>query len=169
MGKRMTATLKSEMMNIVEAWKAGGGKWPAQVSEIVDFAIRRRLYNAPARLRRMCARDLADAMREEYIKDGKGRPVRQLHAARLPDIDDEGNKTQRTLWADIDTAPRDFMEVAFQQRREQIVGDCRQLNTDVEYYNSKRPNEEPIQMWFDFRDDVEEGEQPDDYQLPPKG
>jgi hypothetical protein len=121
------------------------------------------LYNAPARLRQMCARDLTDAMREEYITDGQGRPVRKLHAARMPDVDDEGRETQRTLWADIDTAPKEFMEVAFQQRREQIVGDCRQLNNDVEYYNDKRPTEKPIRMLWDFTDDVEEGNMPDEY------
>lgn len=169
MSRRITATLKAEMMKIVDAWKANGGRWPAPVSAIVDFAISRKLYNAHARIRRMCANDLTDAMREEYLKDTRGRPVRKLHAARVPDLDDEGKRTQRTFWADIDTAPRDFMEIAFQQRREQVVGDCRQLSNDVEYYNSQHPGEEPIQMYFDFRDDVEEGNQPREYAVPPAG
>jgi hypothetical protein len=167
MAKRMTATLKAEMMQIVDAWKAAGGVWPAPVSAIVDFALKRQLYNVPARVRRMCANDLAEAMREEYITDSRGRPVRKLHAARFPGADEDGKKTQQTLWADIDTAPREFMEVAFQQRREQIVGDCKQLSNDVEYFNSKRPSEAPIQMWFDFRDDVNEGNQPEEYRDSP--
>ena len=29
------------------------------------------------------------------------------------------------LWADVRTAPKRHMEIAFQQRRQQIVGDCR--------------------------------------------
>src|SRR5438552_597138 len=106
------------MMHIVDAWKAKGGSWPAPVAEIVDFAFRNRLYNVQARLKKLCARDLAKAMREEYVRDSLGRPVRRLHAARFSEPDESGKK-QLTLWADIDTADRDFMEVAFQQRREQ--------------------------------------------------
>ena len=53
-------------------------------------------------------------------------------------------------------APREHMQKAFIQRREQIVGDCVQLVTDVEAYNAMKSNQPPIQMWLDFRDDVEE-------------
>ena len=168
MAKRISATLKDEMMQIVDAWKARGGKWPAPVADIVDFAIRNRLYNVPARVRQMCARDLTEAMREVYFPDSRGRPVRKLHAARIADVDEDGHKTQRTFWDDIETASRDFMEVAFQQRREQIVGDCRQLNNDVEYYNSKHPGERSVQLYFDFRDDVAEGDQPGEYGAGPE-
>ena len=45
---------------------------------------------------------------------------------------------------------------AFIQRREQIVGDCFQLATDVEVYNEMNKDQEPIQIPMDFRDDVEE-------------
>ncbi len=48
------------------------------------------------------------------------------------------------------------MEVAFQQRRQQIVGDCRQLKTDVDSYNENANSEQPIQMVFDFTDDLAE-------------
>lgn len=48
------------------------------------------------------------------------------------------------------------MQKAFIQRREQIVGDCVQLSTDVEAYNDLNKGEAPIQMIFDFRDDIEE-------------
>jgi len=48
------------------------------------------------------------------------------------------------------------MQKAFIQRREQIVGDCVQLCTDVDAYNSIHEDQPPIQMLFDFRDDIEE-------------
>ena len=48
------------------------------------------------------------------------------------------------------------MEVAFQQRRQQIVMDCLQLKTDVDSYNENRKPESPIQMVFDFTDDLTE-------------
>jgi hypothetical protein len=46
------------------------------------------------------------------------------------------------------------MEIAFRQRREQIVADCAQLKIDVDSYNENRKPESPIQMVFDFTDDL---------------
>jgi hypothetical protein len=50
------------------------------------------------------------------------------------------------------------MEIAFQQRRQQIVGDCRQLKMDVDSYNANWNSGFPIQMILDFRDDMAEAE-----------
>ena len=49
------------------------------------------------------------------------------------------------------------MEKAFGQRREQIIGDCVQLRTDVEVYNDMNSGKHPaIQLVLDFTDDVAE-------------
>lgn len=48
------------------------------------------------------------------------------------------------------------MEIAFQQRRQQIVGDCLQLKTDVDSFNENGKPDQPIQMILDFTRDVEE-------------
>jgi hypothetical protein len=48
------------------------------------------------------------------------------------------------------------MEVAFQQRRNQIVADCLQLKNDVDSYNENRKPVSPMQMIFDFTDDLAE-------------
>lgn len=95
--------------------------------------------------------DMAKALREEYGIDSKGRRYRKNHAVRV-------NKagTQFTMWAMIETAPREHMQKAFTQRREQIVGDCVQLHVDVEVYNGRHEDQPPIPMLLDFRDDVEE-------------
>jgi hypothetical protein len=50
------------------------------------------------------------------------------------------------------------MEIAFQQRRQQIVGDCNQLKIDVDSYNENRKPTRPIQMVFDFTPDLKETE-----------
>jgi hypothetical protein len=60
------------------------------------------------------------------------------------------------MWAIIGNAPRAHMQKAFIQRREQIVGDCVQLSTDVEVYNDINKEQPPIPMLFDFRDDIAE-------------
>lgn len=162
MSKRTHTAVHHEMMHIIQRWTNQGGHWPATASEIADFAVRHRLYNYSSRLRVLAASDLAKAMREEYLTDENGRAVRKLHAARFTERDSEGKKVQRTFWADIDTAEPKFMSVAFHQRRQQIVGDCRQLFNDVEYFNSRKKDREPIQLVFDFRDDIEEANLPDD-------
>ena len=92
-------------------------------------------------------------MREEYFTDVKGRRVRLKHPASLR----RGGK-QLVLWDDLRTAPRGHMHLAFQQRRQQIFGDCRQLKTDVDSYNDNHADDPPLQMIFDFTRDLAEDE-----------
>lgn len=99
------------------------------------------------------AADISQVFREEYRTDENGQRYRAKHAARSK----KGDKTM-SLWADIDDdrAPRDHFVRSFAQRRQQIVGDCFQLKTDVDVYNAKDPLQKPIQMPLDFTYDVEE-------------
>jgi hypothetical protein len=92
-------------------------------------------------------------MREDYATDPQGRRVRTKHAARVLE-----SGTQTTLWADIRTASSAHMKIAFQQRRQQIVGDCWQLKCDVDSYNDNATPTPRIHMLFDFTDDMEEME-----------
>ena len=94
---------------------------------------------------------MAKALREEYATDAKGRRYRVNHAVRITKAG-----IQYTFWAMLGDAPRGHMQKAFIQRREQIVGDCVQLATDVEVYNEMNGEQPPIPMLFDFRDDVAE-------------
>jgi hypothetical protein len=48
------------------------------------------------------------------------------------------------------------MEIAFQQRRNQIKGECHQLKSDVDSYNENYNKEQPIQAVFDFTNDLDE-------------
>ncbi len=99
------------------------------------------------------AADIAQVFREEYRTDETGQRYRAKHAVRSK----KGDKSM-SLWADIDDdrAPRDHFLRSFAQRRQQIVGDCFQLKTDVDVYNTKNPTQKPIQVPLDFTYDVEE-------------
>jgi hypothetical protein len=99
------------------------------------------------------AADIAQVFREEYRTDALGQRYRAKHAAR----EKKAGKSM-SLWADIDDdrAPREHFQRSFAQRRQQIVGDCFQLKTDVDVYNGKHPEAEPIQIPLDFSYDVEE-------------
>ena len=48
------------------------------------------------------------------------------------------------------------MELAFANRRQQIVMDCRQLKLDLDSYNQNFNTGKPIQGVFDFTDDLYE-------------
>jgi hypothetical protein len=63
---------------------------------------------------------------------------------------------QHTFWGIMGFAPRGHMQRAFTQRREQVIGDLVQLQIDVEVYNDQNLAEKPIQLVFDFKDDVDE-------------
>jgi hypothetical protein len=145
-------TYAEQMQAIVTMYIESGEPWPASTHEIAAWAIRTRKWDAPhSSVVDMCADQLARAMREEYITDPQGRRVRSKHAARV-----KRHGQQITLWADIRDADRGHMQIAFQQRRQQIVGDCSQLKRDVDSFNENRSRTEPIQMVFDFTQDLAE-------------
>lgn len=145
-------TYREQLQKVWHEFEAENGHVPATAREAVQWGVERRLIDVPpfdplARL----AEDMATALREEYGTDAQGRRYRINHAVRVT----KGG-VQYTFWAMMADAPREHMQKAFIQRREQIVGDCAQLATDVEAYNAMKADQEPIPMLFDFRDDVEE-------------
>ena len=142
------------MQPIVQEYRDPGGRWPATTKDIAAWAIKMRRWQPhPASVISQCADQLARALREEYFTDPQGRRVRAKHVAVL---DKDGE--QLPLWADIRSAPREHLEMAFQQRRSQIVGDCRHLKIDVDSYNENSSEGRPIQIIFDFTLDLEEFE-----------
>ena len=121
----------------VAEWAYGNGLHKPNVRTVID-AI---------------ATDIAQILREEYRTDEHGRRYRANHAVKSK----VGDKT-RALWADMDDiqAPRAHFVRSFSQRRQQVVGDCLHLKTDVDVYNDKRPIGNPIQVVLDFTRDVQE-------------
>ena len=142
-----------QLQRIVNQYVAAGRPWPATSREVARWALDTGAWQPqPADLVNQCADQLSRAMREEYTVDPQGRTVRSKHAARVPD----GEGHQMTLWADIRTASPAHMEVAFQQRRQQIVGDCRQLKADVDSFNENAKPPTCLQLVLDFTHDVAE-------------
>jgi len=145
-------TYKQALQRAWHAYENEHGTVPATTREAVQWAVERGLVEIPdvdpyAKL----AEDMATALREEYATDSKGRRYRVNHAVRVTKAG-----VQYTFWAMMKDAPREHMQKAFMQRREQIVGDCVQLATDVEAYNDMNADQPTIPMLFDFRDDVAE-------------
>jgi len=146
------AKYHEQLQRIWHAYEKEHGYVPATAREAVKWGVSQALMELPQidpydRL----AEDMAKALREEYATDSKGRRYRKNHAVRVKKAG-----VQLTMWAIMENAPPEYMRKAFIQRREQIVGDCVQLATDVEVYNEINQDQPPIQLLFDFRDDIEE-------------
>ena len=145
-------TKNKQLQRIVKEYQKEGHTWPATADDLAEFAVETKRYDLTApSLKRLIARELAQAMRTEYFIDKQGRRVRAKHPARV-----KKGGLQLMLWDDIRTAPRRHMENAFQLRRRRITSECKQVKTDVDSYNDAHREELPIQMVLDFTKDVEE-------------
>ena len=73
-----------QMQELVDKYRAANQPWPATAKDLAKWAFGNGLWNPhPLALISQCADDFAKAMREEYITDPQGRPVRAKHAARI--------------------------------------------------------------------------------------
>lgn len=141
-----------QLQQVVREYRISGQRWPASPKMIAAWAIQNGKWRAnPAAEIALCARDVSRAMREEYTTDSRGRRVRLKH----PVVEHRDGR-QTVLWDDIRTAPAAHMRISFQQRRNQIVGDCRQLQVDAASYNDSHIEQPPIQIVFDFTQDLAE-------------
>jgi hypothetical protein len=104
-------------------------------------------------------------MREDYATDLKGRRFRRKHSFRREEVLADGTHKQLHFWLDTTdpSADPDQVHIAFQQQRTRILGDCRQLKTDVDSYNEFNNPKEDIQLLLDFTEDVAELEHSTEY------
>lgn len=143
-----------QLQRIWHQYHAEMGDIPSSARDAVAWGVAQGLIVPPSidPLDQL-AEDMATALREEYKTDKHGRRYRVNHAVRVTKAG-----VQYTFWGVMDSSDRPFMEKAFAQRRKQIVGDCLQLKTDVDVYNDKHHEQDPIGLVLDFRDDVAEAE-----------
>jgi hypothetical protein len=140
---------------------------PASAREVVEWAVQEKLLDLPdIDPYDILAGQMATALREEYATDAKGRKYRVNHAVRVTKLG-----VQTTFWAIMGFAPREHMQGAFIQRRNQIIGDCFQLKVDVDVYNNLNADQPPLPLILDFTDDVNERQfwEDDDEGTPPGG
>jgi hypothetical protein len=145
----------SKTEQLQRAWhqyERQNGQIPASAREASVWAVRNGLISLPdVDPYDVLADEMSRALREEYAKDNRGRRYRVNHAVRVTK-----RGVQYTMWAMLNSAPREHMTRAFIQRRDQVVGDLVQLATDVAVYNDMNKEAEPIQLVLDFTHDVEE-------------
>jgi hypothetical protein len=126
----------------IAAWLLREKKWAPTTDEAIDILTRHVSY----------------AMRTQFTIDPDGRRVRRKHAVRYSERRPNGTYTQTTFWYDKDIAPPQFMLESFQQRRAGAADVCWQIKQDLDSYNKFDNKGAPLQISFDFRDDMEERE-----------
>lgn len=148
------ATYNEKMQAIFDRYTDEVSADPVSLDEVAAWAIGQGLYlPAPRDIVKICRDALADSLRQERRVDAAGRRYRAKHSVRS-----WIGGQQFSMWADIDMAPRSFLEKSFGQRRKAIADDCFQIKQDVDHFNDEHPEEELIQMILDFTDDVAEME-----------
>lgn len=147
---------KNEFSHIVEQYKKAKNITDGiiDVHDLAGWAIDNKLYRPNMRDEiQLAANAFSRFFREEHRTDSKGRSYRAKHAVR-----ENINGKQQTLWADLDdpNVSVSHFEKAFSQRRQQIVGDCIQLKTDIDVCNDKKDSQIPLSL--NFEEDVAEWE-----------
>ena len=144
------ATFAEQMQRIFDAYLSEVGSDPVSLDLVAEWAIEKGLFwPEPRSVVKLCREALADSLRQEKRVDSQGRVYRAKHSMRQ-----NVGGVQLTLWADIDSAPRIFMEQSFAQRRKGIAADCFQIKQDVDHFNDERGKLHPIPLVLDFMDDV---------------
>ena len=155
---------REDLQKLVARYRAEGNPWPADNRSLAAWMIAHRHWEPELKSSvDLLAPQISRALREEYVTDPQGRRIRRNHAIREVKEMADGRHEQMTFWVSLDTATPEQMQTAFQQRRHQILGDCRQLKTDVDSYNDNNQDGAMVQMVFDFTEDLEELEMSDEY------
>ncbi len=161
--KSRKKTKNQFLWDIINQYQKATKAIKINMKEVAAWAVREGLWQASHKNAiKQCAHELARAASHELYTDPQGRRVRKKHATRQTTIVD-GEETQLVLWADIETAPPEHMKLSLQQRRGYIVGDCKQLKTDLDSYNQNNRHGAQIQLSFNFTEDLEELDMPTEY------
>lgn len=131
------------------------GHTPSGTREVVDWAAEEGLIPVPQiDPRDISAEEMSRALREEYATDAKGRRYRVNQAARYTK-----NGAQVTMWGIAGFIDPAHSIASFALRREQIIGDCVQLKTDVDVHNDQHADvQQQYMLELDFTQDVAERE-----------
>ena len=163
-------SFKDQILAIVERYIASGGEVPINPRAVARWAVTNHEWDRTKSVAiTLCTRDISKALRVDFYTDQQGRRVRANHSIRILKVSPSGTREQMTLWDDHRAMPRDFAERSFQQRRQQIVGNCKQLKADVDSFNDRNVEGKPIQLVLDFTYDIAEDDNVRSRRPPQKG
>ena len=146
-------TYRENMLRIWNDYRKEVSSDPADLREIGTWAMGKGFWSPrPVDVTASFARDMVDVLRDEVRTDKDGREYRAFIPAKTKGKDG----LPLFKWADIDVAPRAHVEKGVQGERRSIANDCFALAMKVEHYNAAHPKEAPLQVVFNFEEDIEE-------------
>lgn len=159
MTKRVS--VQQETADLVHEYMGLLGTKAVDLAEAAEWAVKTRRYQKkPLTLVQQCQRDMARALRSEYIRDPQGRDVRRMHAARMP----AESGRQMVLWAELFQAPPAHIRISMQQRRQGILADAKHHKLEVESYNDNNVHGAQLEMFdYNFNADLDELKLPTTY------
>ena len=147
------------MQRILNDYMEEHGHAPVNPADVYLWALKNKRWQPAAKTQRqLFCEELGRAAQKETYEDEQGRQVRRKHAVRIK----QGSE-QLVLWADVEDAPPEHMQMSFQQRRRGIGGDVKQLKTDMDSYNDNNKHGASIQLSFNFDVDMEDEAHPGEY------
>lgn len=146
-------TFRDNMLTIWKRYNEEVSSEPTDLRDMAEWAMGQKLWAPrPVDIKASFAKEMADILREQTRIDKDGRQYRAFIPAKGKGKDG----LPLFKWADIDVAPRAHVQKGVQGERRQIAGDCFALAMKVDHYNAMHPEEEKLQVVFNFEEDVEE-------------
>lgn len=126
---------------------------PTSARQVAEWAVAKGSLSLPV-LDPMDALSskVATAMRQQ-MGTHDGRRYRKNHSFYVMK-----DGVQKTLWGQLEFLSSQYRALSHNQRREQVVNDLCQLNTDVDVGNDMHPDEDQYVLDLNFTDDVAERE-----------
>lgn len=127
-------------------------------AEVTRFELEGRKVMALGNIAaRECARHGVEYIAVMFFESKRERMNRaDSNRAFIPAKTKDKDGAPLFKWADIDLAPRAHVEKGVQGERRSIVNDCFALAMKIDHYNATHPSEEPLQIIFNFEEDIEE-------------
>lgn len=149
-------TKHEERRRVINYYKEQTGIEDIDPKEVVKWAVARKLIKLPTPPDPVDieAKRFVDSIHEETRYDKKtGMP----YDGNISYKHVQGNQ-QTTLWADVDapTTTRNKIEANKTMRRDGMVNDGFKLTCTLDHWNSIHPEEKPVTVDMDFREDIEE-------------
>ena len=155
-----------QLIELIDRYRDEHQNRPFTMDDLTDWALDTGGHDiVRVNARRELKRNFTKAARKKKRRDAQGRLVRELHAAKFPRVDENGNMIFDAVWDHINTMSFDHAAMSFiDGRRGQLAGGCKSLKSDIDSFNDNNPNakDAEIQISFDFTYDVEDDEDPED-------
>jgi hypothetical protein len=143
---------RHERQRFLRYYRSKTGERELDMHKIAAYAKRHgwKMPKPPSDVDLLAKQFADDAQAEMKIDHESGRPYRVYHAIPVP-----GETLNLFVYVDIDEATRYQMLKSSVHRREMMVSDGVKLTNDLEHWNRKNPDQDPIQLPMDLRMDIE--------------